>query len=65
MKGQFRPEVLTDFNSRGDLRPIKKSSSVQPNARDKKEHHHTSGPKDFKIMTEANAEQQFVKSSRG
>lgn len=60
-RNQYDENVLTDYQSRGDLRPIKKNSSVEPNARDKTTHSHTSGAKDFKIMNDTNAEQQYVK----
>lgn len=58
---KFDENMLTDYLSKGDLRPIRKNASVEPNARDKTWHSHTLGAKQYKIMEDANADQQYVK----
>lgn len=60
-KEEYNENDLTDFHTKGDLRPIRKTASVEPNARDKNWHSHTSGPNNYKIISEANADQQYVK----
>lgn len=60
-KNEYEENMLTDYHTKGDLRPIRKSASVGPNARDKTWHSHTSGSKQYKIMGDANADQQYVK----
>lgn len=60
-KDEYNENVLTDFHTKGDLRPLRKTASVEPNARDKTWHSHTSGAKNYKIMGESNADQQYVK----
>jgi len=61
-KDEFDGRDIQDYRDKGDLRPIRKFSSVEPHARDKTLHPHTSGPNMYKIMMESNADQQYVKS---
>ena len=61
-KQRFDEQPLKDYATKGDLRPIRKTASVGPEARDKNEHCHTSGANNYKMMTDVNAEQQYIKS---
>ena len=61
-KEKFDERPIIDYQNKGDLRPIRKTASVGPEARDKNIYCHTSGAKDYKMMTDANAEQQYIKS---
>lgn len=61
-KGEFLGKDIQDYQDQGDLRPIRKTTSVEPNARDKTLHCHTSGPNMYRIMNDTNADQQYVKS---
>jgi len=64
-KQKFDERVIHDYQTKGDLRPIRKTASVGPEARDKDVHCHTSGAKDYRMMTDVNAEQQYIKSRFG
>jgi hypothetical protein len=58
----FRKQLNDNYYKFGDLRPIKKSSSVAPLAERKTENMQTSKSKNFRIIDQKrNPHQQFVK----
>ncbi len=62
-KDEFNDHLIGEYQSKSDQRPIRKTTSVGPSVIDKTWHTHTSGPIDYKIMTESNAAQQYIKSN--
>ena len=63
-KQEYDNKLIEDFQQYGDLRPIRKTGSVGPSVSDRGWHTHTSGAKAFKMMSESNAAQQYIKSTQ-